>query len=172
MKYIIPILLIIIIISLFFKNVFIEPLNNCQLADFPEVYGGNVNYLSKSDQKTIILRDFDREDYYKEDEEYIKMALSKKKTTSYAPLDPVSSSVTTTPIQISSSNVPTTTNSSNYTTTYTINSTTPNAFLTTFTPTNENTFTPTTQNTFTPTTQNTFTPTTQNTFTPTSSNYS
>jgi hypothetical protein len=86
MKYIIPILLVILIISLFFENVFVEPLNNCQLADFPEVYGGDINYVSKSDQKTIIIRDFDREDYYKEDEdyykedeEYIKIARSEKK---------------------------------------------------------------------------------------------
>ena len=134
-KYIISILLIILIISLFFQNVFVEPLNNCQLADFPEVYGGNVNYVSKSDQNTIIVRDFDREDYYyKEDEEYIKMAKNKK-TTSYAPLDTVSSTITEPPIQMSTSNVPMTTNPSNYTTTYSINSTTPTNFITTFTPT-------------------------------------
>lgn len=135
-KYIIPILLVILIISLFFENVFIEPMNNCQLADFPEVYGGNVNYLSKSDQNTIIVRDFDRKDYYyKEDEEYIKMAKKNRKTTSYAPLDTVSSSVSTTPVQTSGSNVPMTTNPSNYTTTYSNDSTTPTAFLSTFTPT-------------------------------------
>jgi len=124
MKYIIPILLIIIIISLFFKNVFIEPLNNCQLADFPEVYGGNVNYLSKSDQKTIILRDFDREDYYKEDEEYIKLARSEKKYTNRytnRPVKytngPVSRTTTEIPIELSTSNVPMTTkNPSNYST--------------------------------------------------------
>jgi hypothetical protein len=135
MKYIIPILLtVILVISLFFENVFIEPMNNCQLADFPEVYGGNVNYVSKSDQKTFIIRDFDREDYYyKEDEEYIKRAKNKK-TTSYAPLDRVSTTVTEPPIQMSTSNVLMTTNPSNYTTTYSIDSTTPTAFLTTFTP--------------------------------------
>jgi hypothetical protein len=125
MKYIIPILLIIIlVISLFFENVFIEPMNNCQLADFPEVYGGDINYVSKSDQKTIIIRDFDRKDYYyKEDEEYIKMAKNKKTTT------------TKIPIEMSTSDLSMSTNSSNYTTTYSGNSPTRTAFATTFTPT-------------------------------------
>jgi hypothetical protein len=103
MKYIIPILLIIIlVVSLFFENVFIEPMNNCQLADYPEVYGGNVNYLSKSDQET---------------------------TTTYVP------TTTEIPVQVSTSNLSMTTNSSNYTTPYSDNSTTPNAFVSTFTPT-------------------------------------
>jgi len=120
MKYIIPILLVILIISLFFENVFVEPLNNCQLADFPEVYGGDINYVSKSDQKTIIIRDFDREDYYKEDEdyykedeEYIKLARSEKKYTN----GPVSRTTTEIPIELSTSNVPMTTKTpSNYST--------------------------------------------------------
>ena len=98
MKYIIPILLVIIIliISLFFENVFIEPMNNCQLADFPEVYGGNVNYLSKIDQKIT---------------------------------------ATEIPVQMSTSNLSMTTNSSDYTTPYSDNSTTSTAFVSTFTPT-------------------------------------
>ena len=110
MKYIIPILLVILVISLFFENVFVEPMNNCQLADFPEVYGGDINYVSKSDQKTIIIRDFDREDYYKEDEEYIKIAKKKnRETTTYEPVNSVLSSITETPVQMSKSNVPMTT---------------------------------------------------------------
>jgi hypothetical protein len=108
MKYIIPILLIILIISLFFENAFIEPLSSSELADFPEVYGGDINYVSKSDQKTIIIRDFDREDYYKEDEEYIKIAKNRK-TTTYEPVNSLLSSITETPFQTSTSNVPMTT---------------------------------------------------------------
>jgi hypothetical protein len=141
MKYIIPILLIILIISLFFENVFIEPLNSCQLADFPEVYGGDINYVSKSDQKTIIIRDFDREDYYKEDEEYIKLVKSKK-TTSYAPLDRVSTTTTKIPVQLSTSNVPMTTKTpSNYSTT----SITPTVVRNEFTSTPSSSSTPTMQ---------------------------
>ena len=58
MKYIIPILLVIIIVSLFFQNVFVEPLSSSELADYPEVYSGDMNYVSKSDQQTIMIPDY------------------------------------------------------------------------------------------------------------------